>query len=192
MRPLRSKPGEAMGHGFARVPAFLLLGVLVVGGCGGGSDETSQEAAGDQRTTTPAATAIEPPVEEAPALAESQVKASAVSFPLREENDSGRSGRAVVQKSGRGGTEVLLTLSQRAGESNYAHFHDTTCSAYRGMTFNQQLATIVDNLESVADGTSKSVLDLPVGRRTTGGYSINVHEVQEPFMVVACGDVPRR
>ena len=119
---------------------------------------------------------------------------SAIPFPLGEENESGRTGEAFVQPGDDGGLRVLLKLSDGAGESNPAHIHDVTCEEYRRMnSFNDQLATVENTLETLRGGQSDSTLSgVSMSERTTGTYSVNVHEPAQPYEVVACGDIPRR
>lgn len=190
MRSVRRKLLAAADGVPAALRAALMFGVLALAGCGGGGSEAPESQ--PESTATTSATAEETALEHAPALDEAQVRASAVTFKLKEENGSGRTGRAVVQRSDDGGTEVLLALSHRQDETNPAHFHDVSCAAYRRMKeFGDQLATVSDTLESLADGRSTSTVGVPVKKRTTGRYSINVHEPESPYPVVACGDVPR-
>ena len=119
---------------------------------------------------------------------------SALRFPLGEENESGRTGEAFVQPGEDGGLRVLLKLSDGSGESNPAHIHDVTCEQYRRMnSFNDQLATVENTLETLHGGQSDSTLSgMSMSERTTGTYSVNIHEPAEPYEVVACGDIPRR
>ena len=93
-----------------------------------------------------------------------------------------------------GGLRVLLKLRDGSGESNPAHIHDVTCEQYRRMdSFSGQLATVENTLETVQKGLSDStVTGVSMSARTTGTYSVNVHEPAQPYEVVACGDIPRR
>ena len=88
---------------------------------------------------------------------------------------------------------VLLRLRGGSGESNSAHIHDVTCEQYRRMnSFSDQLATVENTLEPLHAGQSDSTLSgVPMSARTTGTYSVNVHEPAQPYKVVACGDIPR-
>ena len=72
-----------------------------------------------------------------------------------------------------------------------------TCAKYASITeFSAQLATVRETLENMRAGRSESnvfVLDKGgLAARTTGGFSINVHEVEPPYEAVACGDIPKR
>jgi hypothetical protein len=129
---------------------------------------------------------------------------AAVTFPLEEENGSGARGEASLQLGGEGGpsgpgraggegTRVSIKLSTDSGRSHPAHIHDVTCEAYRGMSsFGARLATVQDPLTAVDDGASETIVDVDIGARTNGRYSINVHESAYPHDVIACGDIPRR
>jgi hypothetical protein len=124
----------------------------------------------------------------------SKPSSSAIPFPLGEENESGRTGEAFVQPGDDGGMRVLLKLGDGAGESNPAHIHNVTCEQYRRMnSFNDQLATVENTLETLHEGQSDSTVSgVSMSARTTGTYSVNVHEPAHPYKVVACGDIPRR
>jgi hypothetical protein len=150
--------------------AALASAALALSGCGG--DETTQPAGQDA----------------------SRPSSSAITFPLREENGSGQTGEAVARPEGDGGMRMLLKLRNGSGQSNPAHIHDVTCGQYRRMnSFNDQLATVENTLETLHEGQSDSTLSgVSMSARTTGGYSVNVHEPAHPYKVVACGDIPRR
>ena len=124
----------------------------------------------------------------------SNSSSSAIRFPLAEENESGRTGKALVQPGDDGGMRVFLKLGDGAGESNPAHIHDVTCEQYRRMnSFNDQLATVENTLETLHEGRSDSrVSGVSMSALTTGTHSVNVHEPAHPYKVVACGDIPRR
>jgi hypothetical protein len=47
------------------------------------------------------------------------------------------------------------------------------------------------SLRSVRNGTSETIVKTSLADRATGGYSINVHKPIHPYVVVACGDIPR-
>jgi hypothetical protein len=113
-----------------------------------------------------------------------------VNFALQEENGSGRSGTATL-KRGRKRFTVVLALDDESG-SYHAHIHDVTCTRYRGMKgFDARLGTVVQTLNTVLAGTSRTAVTVPLRKYTNGGSSINVHLYEPPFDVVACGDVPK-
>lgn len=149
----------------------LAIAALALSGCGG--DEVPQEPARQDA---------------------SKPSSSAITFPLGEENGSGRTGEGFVQPGDDGAMMVLLRLRGGSGESNPAHIHDVTCEQYRRMnSFSDQLATVENTLETLHDGQSDSKLSgVSMSARTTGTYSVNVHEPAQPYKVVACGDIPRR
>jgi hypothetical protein len=128
---------------------------------------------------------------------------AAITFPLEEENHSRSSGEASLQPSEggptglgqarRNGTTVTIKLSTSTGTSHPAHIHDVTCAAYRGMSsYGARLKTVQDTLSAVARGESETGISVDMRARTTGRYSINVHETAYPYDVIACGDIPRR
>ena len=149
--------------------AALAIAALVLSGCGG--DKSPQPS--DQEASKPSS--------------------SAITFPLKEENGSGQSGEAIARPEGDSGMGLLLKLRDGSGQ-NPAHIHDVTCGQYRGMnSFNDQLGTVENTLETLHDGQSDSTLSgVSLSSRTTGEYSVNVHEPAHPYKVVACGDIPRR
>jgi hypothetical protein len=185
----------AMGSSCRRLLA-LVVTVLAFAGCGD-SDEPANDQSASNGSATPAPTATaaeEPPLQEAPALDRSNLRASAVTFKLEQEHQSERSGEAAVQARGRRSVRVLVRLSYRKDGSNAAHIHDVTCAQYRRMRdFSDQQDTIVDHLSAVQTGSSDTTLSgVSLEKRSNGQYSINVHENTPPYKTVACGDIPRR
>jgi hypothetical protein len=91
---------------------------------------------------------------------------------------------------------VLIEMSPPArfpGDSQNAHIHDVSCAEYAAMTrFDERLETVVDWLSNLAKGRSTTSVEQPLSERATGTFSINVHEQNAPYTVVACGDIPRR
>jgi hypothetical protein len=156
----------------------VILGALGVFGCGG------DRAGGPPRQ------------------ASSEDTAAAVTFPLNEENRSGRHGEATLQPGekippGLGGASgegmrVSIRITPDTGESNPAHIHDVTCAQYRAMSsFGARLATVEDGLNAFDHGRSETVVAVELPARTNGRYSINVHKPAHPYRVIACGDIPR-
>ena len=130
-----------MSRHHAKVPARALclfpviLGALGVFGCGG------------DRPGGP------------PRQGSSKDTAAAVTFPLNEENRSGRHGEATLQPGekippGLGGASgegmrVSIRITPDTGESNPAHIHNVTCAKYRAMSsFGAGLATVEDGLNA--------------------------------------------
>lgn len=156
----------------------MILGALGVFGCG------------DDRPGGP------------PRQGSSKDTAAAVTFPLNEENRSGRRGEATLQPGekippGPGGASgegmrVSITITPDTGESNPAHIHNVTCAQYRSMSgFGTRLATVDDGLSALDHGRSETVVAVELPARTNGRYSINVHKPAHPYDVIACGDIPR-
>jgi hypothetical protein len=116
-----------------------------------------------------------------------------VTVELAEERGSGQAGTATLEDGADGALTVVVELSESAKHSYHpAHVHSGTCAEYRKLgDFNARLATVVDDLQDVRDGRSESsVYGRRLADRTTGAYSINVHEPVHPYEVVACGDIP--
>jgi hypothetical protein len=153
-----------------RLAAFSLAVVVLVAGCGGHS-------AGMQQPSPSVANAA----------------SSAITVPLEQQNGSGQAGQATLQSSA-DGLRVVIRLRNDHSSSNPAHIHDVTCAQYRRITnVDQQYATVNDPLSDLRAGRSETTLgDVSLSDRTTGTYSINVHEPTYPYKAVACGDIPRR
>jgi hypothetical protein len=134
----------------------------------------------------------------------SEAKAQAITIALNEEHRSGHAGEAILQPGESGpagvggvsakGLRVTVTISPDTGERNHAHVHDVTCAAYRNMgSFSEQYGTVVDTLRDLVGGQSDTVVQgVALADRTTGRFSINVHNQAHPYDVIACGNIPRR
>ncbi len=162
----------------AVVLLFCSVLLLTIGGCGG-SDGENGTAAG--QATTTAAHEVAAPVE---------VSLSAV-------NGSGMNGQAtlteVEAEEGAIPTfEVEISLTPAADEASLpAHIHNVTCAEYAKIKDpGDQLLTVKTGLSNVDGGSSKSTAAGDLAERTTGEYSINVHEAAAPYPAVACGDIP--
>jgi hypothetical protein len=138
-----------------------------------------------------------------PGQGSSKGTAAAVTFPLNEENRSGRHGEATLQPGeeippGPGGARgegmrVSIRITPDTRERNPAHVHHLTCAQYRAMSnFGARLATVEDGLNALDHGRSETVVAVELSARTNGRYSINVHKPAHPYDVIACGDIPRR
>ena len=174
-----SSPAEGPVHAGSRAARRVLcvslagLSLPVVGlvaGCGGHSTPKQQPSPGV-----------------------SNASSSAITVPLEEQNGSGQAGQATLQSSGQG-MRVLIILRNDHASSSPAHIHDVTCAQYRRITnVDEQYATVKDPLSDLRAGRSDTTLaDVSLSDRTTGTYSINVHEPTDPYKAVACGDIPRR
>lgn len=157
------------------IGAGLALCALANAACGGSSESEKPPAA----SQAPPATSTKE-----------------VTFALEEQNASGQTGTATMRRRQDGSFEVLIEMSPPAkfpGDSQNAHTHNVTCAEYAGMTgFNERLATAVDWLSNLAEARSSTTVAQPLAERTTGTFSINVHEQDSPYTVVACGDIPKR
>jgi hypothetical protein len=103
-------------------------------------------------------------------------------------------GTAPLIKRADGTFTVKLRMSKPVrfpGPSQNAHIHNVTCANARIKTFLGQLATVVDTLTNLTRGRSTTHVTVPLRKRTTGRFAINVHEQNGPYTIVACGDIPR-
>ncbi len=154
-------------------------GSLSLTACGGRDEGTASGGppAGTSPENTTAAAAAEP-----------------VTIELKEENASGQTGTATLKPAGeRLDVELEVTPPKKfKGAFQHAHVHDVTCAEYRKLKdFNAQLGTVVDGLSDLSRGKSTSTVAASLADRATGSFSINVHEEDTPYTVVACGDIPK-
>ena len=106
-----------------------------------------------------------------------------VKISMNELNGSGQSGTATLTASG-GGTEVVLSLSEGAMKSKLVHIHNGQYGA--------ELGGVANGLTDFADGNSESMLaDVSLESLLTGGFAINAHNVKDPSVYTACGDIPK-
>jgi hypothetical protein len=114
---------------------------------------------------------------------------------LRQQNRSGQSGTATLIERADGTFTVRLRMSKPVrfpGPRQNAHIHNVTCAKYARMkSFNAQLATVADWLTNLSRGRSTTHVSVPLAKRMTGRFAINVHEQNPPYTVVACGNIPR-
>lgn len=115
-----------------------------------------------------------------------------ITIELKEENASGQTGTATLRPNGNSFDVDLEVTPPKKFEGEYqrAYVHDLTCDEYRELGNGEaQPETVVDELNDLANGESSSTVYVPLAERAPG-YSINVHEQNDPFAVVACGDIP--
>jgi hypothetical protein len=168
---------------------FVALAVLLGGACGGESDPEEAATALTENGTTSGA---EPPTGTTPTA----TGAGEITIDLAEQNDSGQTGSATLRASGDESFDVLIEMSPPAkfpGDSQNAHIHEVSCAEYAAMKgFTERLETVVDWLSNLAKGRSTTTVRQPLSERADGTFSINVHEQNAPYTVVACGDIPKR
>jgi hypothetical protein len=173
----------------AATPTLLAALALVAGtACGG---ESGPEGAATAPTGSSPTSATEPTTSTTQSASGDKITIS-----LEEQNASGQTGTATLREGNDGSFEALIETSPPArfpGDSQNVHIHDVTCAEYAAMTgFNERLGTIVDWLPNLSKGRSQTTYERPLAERTTGTFSINVHEQNPPYTVVACGDIPKR
>lgn len=119
-----------------------------------------------------------------------------ITVALEERNASAQSGTATLTPRAKG-FDVALEVTKPVkfeGDAQNAHIHSVTCAEYEAIKdFNAQLETVEDSLYNLDGGKSTTTVGVvKLAERTTGGFSINVHEENYPYTVVACGDIPKR
>ncbi len=105
-----------------------------------------------------------------------------VTIPLQAQSGSGQSGTATLTEQGNQ-TRVVISLSNApAGVLQPAHIHQGTCA-----NLNPQPRY---PLQSVVDGRSETVVDVPLSTLLAGQFAINVHKSQQEISTyVACGEI---
>lgn len=105
-----------------------------------------------------------------------------VTIPLGEQSGSGQSGTAVLTAMGNQ-TRVVVTLSNPpAGVAQPAHIHEGTCANLNPKPRYP--------LQSLMDGRSETVVDVPLTDLLAGQFAINVHKSQQEISTyVACGEI---
>ena len=133
-------------------------------------------------------------------------RATVLKVPLKAVNGSGLSGVATLTQIGSGNTtRIGVVVKITRGKPDLAapaHVHKVTCAQYARIApdprrptpkqYDAQAATVADTLNSIFGRKSVSTVYAPLAERTTGRYSINVHQASDPNMVVACGNIPKR
>jgi hypothetical protein len=145
---------------------------LSLAACGGGDNDG--ETAAEETTT--------------------EMAAEPVTIDLAEEHNSGQSGTATLTPAEKGAIptfEVVLRLDPPLDGPFPAHIHSVTCAEFEDdLTEEKVFATVVAVLSDVREGKSTSAAPGSLAERTTGEYSINVHDPAKAFETVACGDIP--
>lgn len=108
-----------------------------------------------------------------------------VTVTLSEQSGSGQSGTATLTAVGNQ-TRVTIQLSNPPADTPQpAHIHPGTCA-----NLNPKPQYPLNN---VVNGTSETVVDVPLANLLTGNFAINVHKSgQEISVYVACGNIPAR
>lgn len=116
------------------------------------------------------------------ALAVPAAAQESVTIQLREQNGSGQSGTAVLTAEGNQ-TRVVVTLSNPpAGVAQPSHIHEGTCANLNPKPKYP--------LQSVMNGRSETVVDVPLSQLLAGQFAINVHKSQQEISTyVACGEI---
>jgi hypothetical protein len=145
--------------------------VLGLSGCGGDEDEPAVEPEATVETEEPA-------VDSEASLAEEEP----VTVELQEQNDSRQSGEATLTAEGEQ-TRVALDLDNPPAEPQPVHIHEGTCDDLN--------PTPEFPLENLTDGTSETVVDVPLADLQEGEFAINAHASEQDIETyVACGEIP--
>jgi hypothetical protein len=181
-----AKGGMAARHTvaleMARAGVIGLIAVLALSpaACGGGDDG--------------AATAAEEPATTA--------AAEPITVELEEANSSGYSGTATLTPNDEGAIatyQAVVTVEPSSENPQLAAIHEVLCTDYDpeipadatlDEIFDAASATVADELGEVRDGTLTATAAGSLTERTTGDYSLIVHDNAPPYSPVACGDIP--
>ena len=109
--------------------------------------------------------------------------ADSVTIALIPRNSSGQSGTATLTAMG-AETQVVVSLSSGALESELIHIHDGQCGS--------TLGGIAKGLTSFTGGSGQSVstVDVTLASIRGGANAINVHKAGEAGTYTACGNIP--
>jgi hypothetical protein len=106
----------------------------------------------------------------------------ALTLDLREQNNSGITGKVEFSPTSEGTVEVEIELDGSQGGPHPAHVHPGSCA---------QLDPVPKwPLNNVVNGRSKTTIDVDLGELTAQEYAVNVHDSpQNADLYVACADV---
>lgn len=106
----------------------------------------------------------------------------AVTVELSEQSDSGQSGQATLTPQ-EGQTRVAIELDNPPSVPQPVHIHEGTCDDLNPAPEYP--------LENLTDGTSETVVDVPLADLQEGEFAINAHASPDDLETyVACGDIP--
>ncbi len=97
-------------------------------------------------------------------------------------NSSGQNGWAMLTAKG-AQTEVVLSLSAGAMESDLVHIHTGPCGPTLGRVD-------YDLTSFAADGASSTTVAATLASLRTGGFAINAHQKGNAGVYTACGVIP--
>ena len=111
-------------------------------------------------------------------------RASTVTFALGELNSSGQSGQATLTARGINSTEVVLSVSSGALQTEAVHIHSGQCG--------DTLGGVAHGLTSFVGGSGTSITTVAAGLSSlrTGGFAINSHEAGNASNYTTCGNIP--
>jgi hypothetical protein len=123
--------------------------------------------------------------------AESVRAPRAFTVQLLSRNGSDLTGKARFVPRGKRSFVVLITVQGGPGGGSYgymAHVHTGPCSIEPTI----ERPRIADGLNNVMRNRSRTTVKHSLARYRRGKHSLNVHEPNAPYGVLACGDLPRR
>jgi hypothetical protein len=157
----------------------LVLGLALVAlAAACGTDEEQEDAAGATTALTDTGlTDTDELLDDAEEALE-----DALTLDLREQNNSGITGKVEFSPTSEGTVEVEIELDGSQGGPHPAHVHPGSCA---------QLDPVPKwPLNNVVNGRSKTTIDVDLGELTAQEYAVNVHDSpQNADLYVACADV---
>jgi hypothetical protein len=104
-----------------------------------------------------------------------------VTVTLATQNNSGVSGTATLTPMGNQTQVVINVTGEPAGGSEPDHIHVGSCPTVGAVKY---------PLANVVNGTSTTMVNVPLSTLTAGTYAINLHEsAQNIGKYIACGDI---
>ena len=110
--------------------------------------------------------------------------AQSVTITLDEQNDSGQSGTATLTAKG-GDTEVVLSLTAGALETELVHIHTGSCGANLG-----GVAHPLSSFVGGSGGSETLLSGVGLGSLMTENFAVNSHQAGNPGVYTACGNIP--
>lgn len=108
-------------------------------------------------------------------------QSGSVTVTLATQNNSGVSGTATLTAMGNQTQVVVKVTGEPAGGSEPEHIHVGSCPAVGAVKY---------PLASVVNGTSTTVVNVPLSTLTAGTFAVNLHEsAAKANVYIACGDI---
>jgi hypothetical protein len=120
-------------------------------------------------------------------LALEEAGADAVTFELKERNDSAQFGFATLDPVSDRETKIGLELGAPIGLPQTAHVHAGSCRSVDA-TVLRELEPLIQKNPRLA--TSTSTIDVALADLQSGDFVIDVHQRERESRRVACGEIP--